>query len=76
MSDNNHAIYLMHQEFVKNFFEQEVIPAITQSASPLQEVVNQWHDYTIYATMINRLFDYIDRNYIAQNRLQSLGKKC
>ena len=71
-------MFELHQEFVRDYFEDAVIPQINSKSGEelLQEVVKQWNSYTIFAVLLNRLFDYINRNYLAQLGLRSLGHEC
>lgn len=57
---------LLHQQFVQEYFEEEVVPMINSKSGEdlLNEVVKQWDSYTIFAMLLNRLFDYINRNYL------------
>lgn len=71
-------MFLLHQEFVAEYFETEVVPKINSKNGDelLQEVVKQWDSFTIFAMLLNRLFDYINRNYLAQLGMNTLGKEC
>ena len=59
-------MFQMYHQFIDRYFKEEVLPKIevNSGGNLLYEVVNQWKNYTIFATMLNRIFDYIDRNYI------------
>lgn len=42
----------------------------------LLELVMQWDNYTIFSMLLNRLFNYLDINYVKSNFLNQLGKQC
>ena len=42
----------------------------------LLRLVEEWNNYTIFAMLLNRLFDYLDINFVKSNHLESLGKTC
>ena len=56
----------LHEFFLEQYFNEQVLPKIwaNEGENQLLEVVNQWNLYTIYAMLLNRIFDYIDRNYL------------
>ena len=65
-ADANQYMYLMHSEFINNYLSQEIVPKVKDVTidNMLERFVGCWKDYTMYAMLINRLFDYIDRNYV------------
>ena len=42
----------------------------------LERFVSTWKNFTMYAMLINRLFDYIDRNYITKQGYEPMGMWC
>ena len=42
----------------------------------LAAFVDQWDTYLIFATMMNRTFDYLNRYYLRNNAQKSIGEQC
>ena len=40
------------------------------------ELVSQWDKFTIFSMLLNRLFDYLDINFVKSSFLNQLGKQC
>lgn len=55
----------MYQKFIDRYFKDEILPKMETKTGGnlLYAAVDQWKNYTIFTTMLNRIFDYIDRNY-------------
>ena len=49
----------------------EVVPLLERSAGEelLQNLVNVWNAYIIYAKMMDRSFEYLNRYYLKNNQL-------
>lgn len=39
-------------------------------------LVKVWENYCIYAKMMDRSFEYLNRYYLRNNQLQLVGEKC
>ena len=42
-------------------------------SNTLEMFVSVWKNFTMYAMLINRLFDYIDRTYILKQKYEPMG---
>ena len=77
--DNSKQMYDMYIRLLNDYFVTEVQPRMSDKNGEefLLELAKQWESYTIFATLLNRLFDYLNRNYL--NSLQhkpKLGLQC
>ena len=70
-NDNNEQIYQIFEEFVNEYLMNEVVPLLERSAGEelLQNLVNVWNAYIIYAKMMDRSFEYLNRYYLKNNQL-------
>ena len=68
----------MYKKIVEDYFNEEIKPSLAGKFGEnfLLELVQQWNNYTIFAMLLNRLFDYLDINYVKSNFLSPLGKHC
>ena len=59
----------MYCRLLNHYFETEVCPKILGQRGEdfLLELVRQWDNYTIFTTMLNRLFEYLNRNYLNES---------
>lgn len=60
------------------YIEDEITPELEGITveNMMEKLVVVWEKYTMYTMLVNRLFDYIDRNYIMQNNLETMGFWC
>ena len=77
-NDNNEQIYQIFEEFVNEYLQNEVIPLLESSGGEqlLLNLVKVWNAYIIYAKMMDRSFEYLNRYYLKNNQLQLVGEKC
>jgi hypothetical protein len=70
-------MYVYYQEILTNYLNKKVIPAIkanySASADYIVEYDKQWKQFTSYCYVLNKLFNYIDRYYLAQNKDSQLN---
>lgn len=68
----------MHRDFITNYLSQEIVPKVKDVTldNMLERFVGSWKDFTMYAMLINRLFDYIDRNYVLKSKKEPMGVWC
>ena len=64
--DNSEKLYFMYIRILNKYFETEVQPKMTGKLGEvfLLELVVQWDNYTIFSFLLNRLFGYLNRNYL------------
>ena len=76
--DRSQQIHNMYKRIVEDYFNEEIKPSLAGKFGEnfLLELVLQWNNYTIFAMLLNRLFDYLDINYVKSNFLSPLGKHC
>lgn len=69
---------VIYYSILDKFITLEIVPKIMSLSGEhlIAEVAAQWHQYTIFATLLNRLFTYIDRHYLQLKNQQSLGQHC
>ena len=78
LADANRYMYNMHKEFIREYIKQDIIPMVKgiELSNMLERFVSTWKNFTMYAMLINRLFDYIDRNYITKQGYEPMGMWC
>ena len=78
MKDQSVGMYNIYQKILLDHFQNEVLVEIRsrEGESLVAEITKQWHSFTIFACMLNRLFDYVDRHYLHIRRSASLGEQC
>ena len=71
-------MHTMYKKIVEDYFTEQIQPSLVGKLGEvfLLELVKQWNNYTIFAMLLNRLFDYLDINYVKSNFLNQLGKQC
>mgnify|MGYP006099380493 CR=1 FL=1 len=73
-SDNMYAYYM---EILTKYLNTKVIPTIMgnygSSSDYIVEYDKQWNQFTSYCFVLNKLFNYIDRYYLAQNKDSKLN---
>ena len=76
--DNNSEVFDCFRRFVKTYFDEEVMPQLHDKTNEalLTTIVKVWEDYTIYAKMMDRCFDYLNRYYLSNSSLQPIGANC
>ena len=76
--DRSAQMYIMYKGIVESYFNQVIKPSLVGKVGEnfLLELVKQWNNYTIFSMLLNRLFDYLDINYVKSNFLNPLGKQC
>lgn len=76
--DNNSEVFDFFRRFVRTYFDEEVIPQLLDKSNEalLTTIVKVWEDYTIYAKMMDRCFDYLNRYYLSNSSLQPIGANC
>ena len=77
-NDNNEQIYEIFEEFVNEYLRNEVVQLLQGKNGELllQNLVEVWKNYIIYAKMMDRSFEYLNRYYLKNNQLQLVGEKC
>ena len=76
--DSSQGLYEIYMKILMEFFQGEVLVQIRarQGEELVAEIIKQWHSFTIFSTLLNRLFDYIDRHYLTIRKKDSLGQIC
>ena len=56
---------------MNEYLQNEVVPLLEMSAGEqlLINLVNVWNGYIIYAKMMDRSFEYLNRYYLKNNQL-------
>ena len=74
--DRSAQMYIMYKGIVEDYFKKVIGLNLDGKVGEnfLLELVKQWNNYTIFAMLLNRLFDYLDINYVKSNFLNPLGK--
>ena len=72
LADANRDMYSMHRDFILNYLHENTLKEVKGITfdNMLEKLVGAWKNFTMFAMLINRLFDYIDRNYIIKNNLE------
>ena len=76
--DNSEKLFQMYIRLLTNYFDVDVCPNMQGKKGEdfLLELVKQWNNYTIFATLLNRLFTYLNRNFLNdQQHKPKLGLK-
>ena len=68
----------MYKRIVEDYFTEQIKPSLNNKFGEefLLVFVEQWNNYTMFSMLLNRLFDYLDINYVKSNFLNQLGKQC
>ena len=76
--DRSQQMHQMYMKIVDEYFKQQIQPNLREKFGEmfLLELVMQWDNYTIFSMLLNRLFNYLDINYVKSNFLNQLGKQC
>lgn len=64
--DNNAEVLESFNRFVTTYFESEVAPQLkgAKGNKLIAATVKVWQDFTIYAKMMDRCFDYLNRYHL------------
>ena len=70
-NDNNEQIYEIFEDFVTEYLNGEVVPMLVGKSGEalLTNLVKCWESYIIYAKMMDRSFEYLNRYYLKNNQL-------
>ena len=68
-------INILNRHFVQ---EIEVIRSIqsTKGDEVLAQILKAWHSFTIFATLHNRIFTYVERTYLKMASKRAFGEEC
>ena len=71
-------MYSLHRDFILNYLHENTLKEVKGITfdNMLEKLVGAWKNFTMFAMLINRLFDYIDRNYIVKNNMEQMGIWC
>lgn len=70
-----HALY---KKLLAEYFDEVIHPRMSGQTGEnfLLTLVEQWNKYTMFTMLLNRLFDYVDRNMLKGINLPRLGHEC
>ena len=76
--DRSSQVHQLYTRKLDAYFAGEIHPNLRGKFGEmfLLELVRQWDNYTIFTMLLNRLFDYININYVRSNFLDAFGKQC
>ena len=76
--DNNDQVFDCFQRFVQTYIDAELVPKLEglQQEGLLVAMCRVWEDYTIYAKMMDRCFDYLNRYYLCNSSKPPIGTHC
>ena len=77
LNDNSAKMHLLYKKLLSEYFEQVVNVAMLGQIGEhfLLTLVEQWNKYTMFTMLLNRLFDYVDRNHLKGINLPRLGQE-
>lgn len=73
--DNGQGLYAYFQKIIADYVEEQALPyTLGKKGTQLLEAwVEQWNNYTIFCKLLNRMFDYLNRYYLKNQSMNSLG---
>lgn len=76
--DANGHLYDYFERCVNSYIVDELLPYTKgkQGERMLEAYVKCYENFTIYAKLLDRMFDYLNRYYLKNQCLPSLGEKC
>lgn len=78
MKDEAPKVFATHQRFLQDFVDETVLRNLRDLTGHdlYEQLVREWKAYTILATLLNELFEYVDRTYRRHNGLLTMGQLC
>lgn len=67
---------MLFESAIKDFIQNTALP-YTRSASRedfLKAFVKIWNDYNMFAKLLDKMFDYLNRYYLKNQSMKSLGQ--
>ena len=76
--DNSKFMFGVFSDLLKEYMDAEVKPMLLEQTgtSLLQNLANVWGSLVIYAISADRIFSYLNRNYIKSQSLPQIGEQC
>ena len=76
--DNNKHMFGVFQELLKEYVEAEVSPKLIGKSGLdlLQNLVAVWDSFVIYAISADRMFAYLNRNWIKNQQMAAVAEQC
>ena len=77
LNDNSSKMHQLYKKLLAEYFEEVVHPKMQGQMGEnfLLTLVEQWNKYTMFTMLLNRLFDYVDRNHLKGINLPRLGQE-
>ena len=71
-------MYVVYISILNKHFIHEIIPSIEskQGVGLLAQIVKVWYSFTIFATLLNRMFAYVERTYLKIGGKRAFGEEC
>ena len=67
------------QECIEHYFNTDVRPKLDDRRTGEELLINLvdiWDNFIIFAKMMDRMFDYLNRYYLNNENLPLLGEQC
>ena len=75
--DHNDEVFNCFKRFVQTYFDSELLPKLKNPKNDLLSTMCQvWENFTIYAKMMDRCFDYLNRYYLSNSSMPPIGANC
>lgn len=76
--DNNEHLYAFFENAVKSYIKNELHTKMRDKSGEalIRAYVECWTDYTLYAKLMDKMFDYLNRYYLKNNNMPLLGDRC
>ena len=67
-----------YEQVLKRYLFDKLVPHVQnqRGEAVLTSYLKSWQDFTIVATLIQRLFAYLDKFYLKQHHLETLGERA
>lgn len=78
MKDEAPKMFAMHQRFLQDYVTETVLGNLggLTGYDLYEKLVREWKAFTMLATLLNELFEYVDRTYRRHNGLLTMGQLC
>ena len=78
VNDNNQQVCDIQENFVQAYIQEEVKPKLRniKGEQLLENLVQAWSKFVIFAKSIDRAFDYLNRYYLRNSNMPLVGHRC
>ena len=73
--DNGPKLHVFYLETLDNFISTQVVPVLQAAPNDqvLETFVKVWDNYTMFAMLLDKMFDFLNSNFLKIQKLQALN---